>query len=211
MRRLRLVTPLLFLQMLLATSLAAQPAQQFTELENRLLESRTLSLLFRVNASGAVAADIEANLRKAANGDIELSAAGVFAGQDIDLILTLHGTHFEYGHRLQPTQAEPPQELWQALVIGLTRMGILHNIAVLSAGNMPDHANGGVADWVLASNVQHRDESFAFDILVDGIPAGSASLSFDEPVSAGLRSQTVTFPGGQMRVREEYLNIIRSE
>lgn len=211
MSRMRHALSTLFLQLFLCASVSAQPAVQFTEMEQRLLDSRELSLTFQVIASGAVQASINGMLAKHANGDIDLEARGDFAGQAIDLIVALHGDRFEYGDRSNPLSAEPPAELWQALLIGLTRMGVLHNIAQLSAGAMPDHADGGVADWVQATNIEQIDRSFAFDINVSGIPSGSATLSFDEPGATGLRLQTVAFPGGEMKVREAYVNIRRSE
>jgi len=207
MRRLRPALAILLLQLILSTAVSAQPAVRFTEMEQSLLDASELSLSFNVYATGAVQADITGTLRKQASGDIEFTAKGDFAGQPIDLIAAHYGDRFKYGTRAAPLSAEPPAALWSALVIGLTRMGVLHNIANLSAGAMPDHAQGGVADWVEATNIEQIDRSFAFDIVVSGTPSGSATLSFDQADRTGVRFQTVAFPGGEMRVVEEYLNI----
>lgn len=211
MRRFRPALAILLLQLILGTAASAQPSVRFTEMEQSLLDAKTLSLSFNVYATGAVEADITGSLRKQASGDIEFTAKGDFAGQHIDLIAALQDDHFEYGTRAAPLSVEPPSELWQALVIGLTRMGVLHNIANLSAGAMPDHAQGGVTDWVEATNIEQIDRSFAFDIVVSGTPSGSATLSFDQAGRTGVRFQTVAFPGGEMRVEEQYFNMQRVE
>ena len=54
------------------------------------------------------------------------------------------------------TGATPPA-LNEAIVIGLTRMGHLHNIAVLTGGLPPDHSDGGAADWVRVANFARSD------------------------------------------------------
>lgn len=90
-------------------------------------------------------------------------------------------------------------------------MGILHNIANLSAGGMPDHATGGVDEWVLVSNVEVAAAAYNFDIIVADIPSGSATLTTDEIGNPTMRKQTVVFPGGEMRVVETYSNVSLNE
>jgi hypothetical protein len=90
-------------------------------------------------------------------------------------------------------------------MIGFVRMGILHNLARLVAGAGPDHADGGVADWVVLSEhgVTADDATSHFAIQVAGQPAGNASLEFDGERLL-RREQSVDFPGGTMSVTEEY-------
>tara|TARA_R110002073_G_C9008430_1_gene539605 strand:- start:182 stop:454 length:273 start_codon:yes stop_codon:yes gene_type:complete len=90
-------------------------------------------------------------------------------------------------------------------------MGILHNIANLTADAQPDHADGGVADWVVVHNVEKNEQSFTFDIIVSGTPSGSATLALGGSGDPESRQQTVTFPGGEMKVVETYTNIIWGE
>ncbi|GJM14366.1 MAG: hypothetical protein DHS20C12_27690 [Pseudohongiella sp.] len=202
---------LFFLSLVLCANASAQPLDAFYQFEQRLLDSKNLDLPFHVVATGAVEANIRGTLRKRENGDIELSAAGSFAGQELDLIAALRDERFMYGNRLNPVSGEAPADLWRSLVIGLTRMGVLHNIANLSANTIPDHAGGGVADWVTVTNMQNIEESFAFDIVVADTPSGSATLAFDKLGFPGIRHQTVAFPGGEMRVVETYVEAFRNE
>jgi len=183
----------------------------FAALEARLLLANELSLDFQVTVSGAVQASIAGTLEKTALGEIHLSAKGGFAGQNIDLIIARNQQGFQFGNREDPQSAQPPAELWEALVLGFTRMGILHNIANLTAGAMPDHAEGDVDNWVLVSNVKNTGESFDFDIIVADIRSGSATLSTDEIGNPITHEQTIVFPGGEMKVVEAYSSFSLSE
>jgi hypothetical protein len=198
----------LFLQFTMAMDVYAQAAAKFSDLENILLSATELSLEFQITASGAMQASIEGSLQKGSNGDVDLLAKGDFAGQAIDLFVRQKGQSFEFGRRANPQSAEPPVALWNALVIGLTRMGVLHNIANLSAEQMPDHASAGVADWVTVNNIHSDEYSHAFDIVVAGTAAGSAKLTLDTNKNPLKREQRVAFPGGEMIVVENYFNVL---
>jgi len=184
---------------------------QFSELENRYLQANAVSMNFRVTASGAVEADIEGSLRKSSSGSIQLSAAGTFAGQAIDIIAEQGTQDLKFGTAGALKTVEHQAGLWEALIIGFTRMGVLHNIANLSAGAMPDHAQGGVASWVVVNNVQREGQAYEFNITVADMPAGSALLSMDDKDDPTRREQVVAFPSGEMRVVEAYSDISISE
>ncbi|MEX0963943.1 MAG: hypothetical protein WDZ52_07895 [Pseudohongiellaceae bacterium] len=84
---------------------------------------------------------------------ILLTATGNFAGQAVDLVVAQNERRFEYGNRASPASTEPPAELWDALIVSFTRMGILHNIAALSAGV----ANNLVINRLLCKRAVLRD------------------------------------------------------
>ena len=197
----------LLLQLIMATTASAQIPDSIAELENRLLGSQIFSLDFQVSTSGAVGVNIEGSLKKDAAGDISLHAVGEFAGQEVDLFANKAAQSFEFGSRAAPQNATPPPALWEALLIGFTRMGILHNIANLSANMAPDHADGGVAEWVVVQNEVKTANQLTFDILVSNTPSGSAILFLNEDGLPERRQQTVAFPGGEMRVVETYSNV----
>ncbi len=205
----RLLNTLLIvgLQLTLSNPAMAQAAAQFHSLENKYLDAEELSLSFRVTATGAVQAAIEGSLRKTAAGSIYLAAIGTFAGQDIDLIAEQNEEELRFGARSNPQTVEPASHLWEALVLGFTRMGILHNIATLSAGAAPDHSGGGVNEWVVVENVLRDAQTYSFAIIVAGQPSGSAKLVVDAEEIPILREQIVAFPGGEMQVEEAYSNI----
>jgi hypothetical protein len=121
-----------------------------------------------------------------------------------------------------------PAGLGPALLLGLVRMGVLHNVARAWSAKPPDRADAepGAAPsaamdaWVTTAG--HRRpptepdragapfESIAFDVVVDGTPVGDAALHIDADGNPTAREQTVRFPGAdpdhvvEMTVVERY-------
>ena len=193
-----------------ATPAPEAPDIAFNALEGRLLDAQVVRFAFRVTAEGAVSADIGGTLELGTGDAILLEGNGVFAGDSVDLLLKSDGGQVEFGNGAGRKTAVPPPELREAVLIGLTRMGILHNLARLMANELPDHADGGVTDWVVADSFAvdpGRDAAVSFDLFVAGRPSGSATLEISP---AGLpleRHQTVNFPSGVMRVVETYSDV----
>jgi hypothetical protein len=186
------------------------PEAAFKALEERLLNAQVVQLAFHVTAEGAVTADIHGTLDIETGTAIQLKGSGLFAGDSIDLELRAEDDRFDFGNRPHRTVTSTPRELREALLIGLTRMGILHNLARLTGNAPPDHADGGVRDWVVvdsfAVDPQH-DSAMSFALIVAGKPSGSATLEFAPAGHPVERRQTVRFPSGEMRVVERYSNV----
>ena len=184
------------------------PASEFSDLERRLLAARSVRLDYHVTAEGAFEADIQGTLDIAVDGT-SLTGSGHFGGQPVDLMLRTEGDEYVYGNGADRTTAVTPPALTEALIVGLTRMGILHNLARLTAGAAPDHADGGVGDWVTVDGFELEPESSAlrFDLTVAGQPSGSASLEIGPEGGPVGRRQTVSFPSGEMRVVERYSGV----
>ncbi|MFT4863131.1 MAG: hypothetical protein ACI95C_002359 [Pseudohongiellaceae bacterium] len=202
---------LLVLSQLLALQvvLAAEENNPVTELEARLLNAPQVSLAFTIKATGAVEANLEGTLAIRGKETIEFTVTGNFAGEELDMIIMTSATELEFGAKDAPRTIAIPAALRESVLIGLTRMGILHNIARLTGGNPPDHGEGGVQDWVkVSSAIKSPDaRSLTFDIVVDGQPAGSAALRLDPFGMVVNRQQTVEFPQGAMEVEEDYFNV----
>lgn len=185
----------------------ADPAARFGALENRLLAARTVRFNFHVTAEGVVEADLRGGLDLASRGGIRLTASGHFAGRPADLQLVSDDGRYEFGDATGRKVAPTPAHLREALIVGVTRMGILHNLARLADAAPPDHADGGVRDWVVLgafAGDSLAPGSVSFDLSVSGEPAGSASLEIDPRGRPVARRQTVRFPSGEMRVVERY-------
>lgn len=188
----------------------ASPSSRFEALESRLLTADTVQFSFHVTAEGAVEADLtgEANLTPTTT---RLTATGTFAGQPVDLLLHRDGDAYEFGNANTHNNLPAPPELKEALLLGLTRMGILHNLARLTGGAPPDHAYGDVRTWVTVDSltVAAADSAaIAFNLTVAGQPSGSASLQLDAAGLPVVRRQVVQFPSGEMRVEERYADVI---
>jgi hypothetical protein len=180
---------------------------EFVQLEERLLSAESVWFDYHVTAEGVLEADIKGAFLLR-HGDLALiSGSGSISGNSVDLELRAdkHGLVMRNG--LGSRRVSRPSGLDEALLIGFTRMGILHNLAQLTELNPPDHAEGGVGEWVVVSGVrseQHQAVTNFFDLLVAGQPVGSASLEIDMEGLPVMRSQSVQFPSGEMRVLERY-------
>ena len=194
-----------------STPTDAQPGALFTTLEERFLNADTVFLNFHVSAAGVIDADIRGRLEVIAGNAVRLTGSGEFAGQPVDLLIWPKGEQIELGNGTDKTIVPKPAALREALLVGFTRMGILHNLARLTGSLPPDQADGGVHDWVLVDSfAQDPIESGAitFDLSLAGQRVGSAWILTDESGRPVRRLQTVRFPAGEMRVVERYSNVI---
>ena len=196
----------------------ADPRAQLSALEQRLSEE-DFHFVFTVTSSGVVESGLNGEVWARGN-HLQMSATGTFAGTPIDVRLSADGERMRATVGGKTTVDMPqPEDLKRAIVVGLTRMGVLHNIAVMLGGRPPDHADGGVDEWVVADafTTQPKVEPseltadsvggalVSFDLTVAGKPAGEVSLWLDPEGGRPLeRHQAVEFPEGSMTVREVY-------
>ena len=190
------------------------PADVIRALENRLLDANVARLAFHVTAEGAFQADIRGELNIEPGGRVGLTGTGFFGPDSVDLFLLSERGKLEYGNGPDRTTIPTPSYLTESLLIGLSRMGILHNLARLTENAPPDHAGGGVLDWVVLDSFQADTAAIAetypviFAMTVAGEPSGTASLEIDRNGYPAVRRQTVQFPEGEMRVVERYENVL---
>lgn len=184
-----------------------EPAAILAELERRLLAAETVSCEFRVTSEGVFQAEFTGLLEVRGRDWFQLSAAGLFGGEGTEVILRAADGEMAFGPAGTPAAAPRPAHLPESVLIGLTRMGILHNLARLTAAAPPDRGEGGVREWVTAGGVRgcgSPADPLQFEVIVAGQPAGTAWLILSETGLPRLRRQVVRFPSGQMTVTERY-------
>jgi hypothetical protein len=188
----------------------------FAEIENRLLKASVISGRFTASAEGAVSASLQGALETSRGAEIDLNATGTFGEDGVTLYLRSDGRTMEGGNAGRMFRENAPAGLTEALLLGLTRMGILHNLARLAGGAAPDRAEGGVGEWVEVRDIEFAPATgqeepgsgligLRFVIYVSGRQAAEATLWLDP--HSGLpvrREQVVAFPGGAMTVTESY-------
>ena len=191
-------------------------------LERTLVDSSTVQLNFAVTASGAVTADLSGSLHLD-GPTMQLDAKGTFAGRDMTLEIRttedgrLVGGYVDAGDAAPRFDVELPPHLREAVALGFTRMGILHNLALLAGGRMPDHADTGIGDWLVLDDFataepQEGQAGVMFDLTVGGEPAADdVGLWMDEQGNPAVRRQVVQFPQGEMRVIETYSDVTFGE
>lgn len=210
------------LALIVSLPVAAAPtaAQTFAALEAQLLDARIVRVNSIISASGALTVNLNGRSEISAGGHAALVHTGTFAGRGMTLELRSDGRQLTLARDDETVQVASGRESNRALLIGLTRMGLLHNLAQLSSLKGPDHAEGGVSEWVTVRNVRYLSAkksqalgpspvALAFDIRVAGKPAASAVLWLDEDTRLPLkREQRVHFTGGSMTVTEIYSGFV---
>ncbi len=177
--------------------------------ERGLLERDALQLSFEIRSEGEVSSQLVGELDLAPGNVARLEGKGSFAGREVDLALSSNGDQMDLSFGGQRSTDVTPDHLEEALILGMTRMGLLHNLALLTGGRAPDHSSGGVGDWIEVRDLNAESAAglhvFRFVLLVDGQESGEVTLRVD--AETGLptdREQLVHFPTGDMRVTETY-------
>ncbi len=186
---------------------AGQAATAFSGLETRLTEASAVRLAFDITSEGAFESALRGTLAIEGDDRVELLASGTFGGRPVELRVSSDGRTYSYGSADGSRSGEAPPRLAEALLIGLTRMGLLHNLAVLTGNSPPDRADGGVRSWVEARDIAWSGDeppAVEFSIVVSGTPVGTATLALDPEGRPVTRRQNVQFPQGEMRVVERY-------
>jgi len=189
-------------------------AAELVALEARLLAAPSVRVRYDITAKGALTTHLKGELGLQGESRLKLDGAGPFGGSELNVSLVSDGKSLKGGTQPRPFDISTPPALREAVAIGFTRMGLLHNLARLTAGAPPDHAGGGVQDWVVLRGVKKgeiekigevRAVPLSFELVVSGVPSGVATLWLDE--DSGLpvqRTQTVHFGSDEMEVLERY-------
>ena len=203
----------------LAFSVGEDGAELMAQLQARLLNAKRVVIESEVQSRGAVFSQLKGSAQIDERNRTRLNYSGQFGSKPAALALTADGRSQELrngpDYRREPVQDETNR----ALLIGLLRMGQLHNLARLSGLQAPDHGDGLVERWVTLDNFRPTTYilggelegtlSFGFDVLVNGALAASARLWLDHV--SGLprrREQTVRFASGEIVVTENYARFV---
>jgi hypothetical protein len=197
----------------------ATPAEQLEVTEEALLTAKNLTATFDVEATGQHQGKLTGSLTLAGGNKVVLSVDGTFDGKAVHVDFDSRG---DFANRAVTRGASASANsdpigpaLGEAVVVGLVRMGLMHNLATLVGDQAPDHGEGGAKDWVKVKDA-HADgsdapqgehcERTAFTLLVEGRPSGQGSLCISSATSLPLlRTQTVDFAsGGTMEVTERF-------
>lgn len=178
----------------------------FEQLEQHILDSEGINLAFEISSEGAAKSALTGRLALCQGNKIMIQSSGELFGQPVKNSLQSDGLVM----KLNRQQKILPPKLNEAVVIGLLRMGLLHNLARLGGNLAPDHAGGGVADWVQVPVVRVNSGNLYFDILVAGARAGRAELVLSDDGLPLTRVQKVYFGSEEMSVTESYTDFTLS-
>lgn len=199
---------LLLLTLLAACSSTAtgprDPSARFYACEHKLLKADAVRVGFHIKSTGFVASDLKGELILASGNRLDLVADGTFVGEPAKLRLRSDGKRMVGSNGRKGFDMATPSHLNQAVVVGMTRMGLLHNLARLAGGAPPDRAEGTVTEWITVDSFAGDEPLCTFDLSVAGAKTASCILRMgtgDLPVQRG---QEVRFREGDMKVQERY-------
>lgn len=179
----------------------------FVEMEDVLLDEDAVFMACSISSEGAVACALEGRAYMDEDNQVRMKYEGTFAGKPAKIELLSDGDMMQGMFNGETVfEQETPSELTEGILIGFTRMGLLHNLAKIAGGAPPDGTDGMVREWVQVSNFQGTAaEAVTFDIAVDGMHSAEGKLMFGADSVLPLeRHQTVHFDGGDMTVKELY-------
>ncbi len=188
-----------------ATRPPETPEEIIIDIESRLLQAQRVAFDFEIQAIGVVNAKLEGRFEL--DGDlITLSYHGSYGQHKRAGRFTADATTMISMVNEKSKSSQRPTHLKEGLLIGLTRMGLLHNLAGLQGGSFPEHCSGGAQKTLELRNLNAgSDRAVVFDLIVRGRHSASGSLWIDGPVPT-MRKQSVYFDQGSMEVNEQYRN-----
>ncbi|HEY4221950.1 MAG TPA: hypothetical protein VGO62_11415 [Myxococcota bacterium] len=180
------------------------PGQMFIdELETHLMRAKTVHIKATLVATGAVNAALVEEVSLGDGQKARMAVTGKFEGRDVDTWFVCDGKTMKVKGK-DAAPADP--EVRDAIVIGMVRMGLLHNAGLLVGGSAPEHSRGGLREFVKAE--RPRAQTPATDIKIDVVVhhdvMGEATLSLDETASLKKRHSELHFEEGDLVDDESY-------
>lgn len=198
-----------------ATAQVQDPAVVMAQLEARVLAARRVLVDADIETFGAVTARLTGQGELLDRNRASLAYAGSFAGSPVELGLSADGRILQWRRGGDTRQEAVARESNRALLLGLLRMGLLHNLSrgaglpgldIARATTEPGIALDSFrpTTFVLGGELE-GSMSFGFDVMAGADVAGAVRLWL-HPVS-GLprrRQLTVRLAQGDLTVVEDY-------
>ncbi len=188
--------------------------KDFQDMEDRLLAASTVLIRAKITAEGAFSADLLGESEIKRGNRIKMKYEGDFGDKQHRLELRSDGEMLRGGSPMNRLELACPGKLNEGVLLGATRMGLLHNLAMLTQGAPPDRTDGTIRDWVKLSKfrlgpIENRGglwlQSLEFSIAVSDEPAGDVTLWIDLSTRLPFRrTQSVQFGDQKMHVLEQY-------
>jgi hypothetical protein len=219
----RLLLPLLFLIGCAAGPRPvpgnAKAAERFSMAESALLSGKGMTATFELESKGENFAHMTGTLELGQGNALHLVAEGNFKSDPVQLELDSRdstGTTrtTTKGPSVSSHRDPPASKLRESVTIGLTRMGLMHNLALLSMDQQLEHVEGGMDEWVKALELKdgaaetingEACRRVEFVVQVETQKMGDASLCISDVTGLPLqRNSTIHFPTGDMTLVETF-------
>jgi hypothetical protein len=146
---------------------------------------------------------------------------GSFGNKDVTARLVSDGAKMHGGSSEKAFDFDTPPGLREGIVIALVRMGITHEVAMLSTGDPPDFLDGHARERIQAVGPTHEPgpplrgtptEHYTWLLYIDHERKGEEEVWLD--AKSGMlvqRRVVVHFPEGDMNVSEDYDEMVTGE
>lgn len=198
---------------------SATAAERLALTESALLTARNLTGTFDIESKGENAAHLTGTLELLEGNALHLVAEGNFKSELVQLELDSRdpegtGRTTTKGPSVSSHRDPPTPKLREAVSVALARLGLLHNLALLSMDKPIEKAEGGVTEFI--KTLSPRDganevvggeacKRVEFDLQVDGLRTAEGSVCLSDTTALPLqRNLTVHFPTGDMTVSETF-------
>lgn len=205
------------------------PKEVFDKMEANLMKIKNRRVKFRIEATGALTGTFEGEILFKKGSVMDYRTSGKFLGKDHRLFLLCDGSKLRGGSsssEKSPFEMDAPAGLRPGILIGMSRMGLMHNIARLAGNKPPDRIDGSVYQWLAVQNpayakenppdsplpraeLKQKDKKLIVVFYKLGVEneknAGDVELWIDKKTNLPtFRTITVHFPQGDMFVTEKY-------
>ena len=189
--------------------------QRFRDFEALLTRAGRFDLKAHVVSSGVVGSDLTADVGVANDGIVVIRMKGTLNGKPDDVVLRTDGIVTMVGRDGEQTRLQPGKSMRQAVQLGFARVGLWHNLMLLSHGKQPEHNEGGILQWTDVANVRYASPQkkgltgLTFDVVIEGTRVGEATLWFDDVSTMPVRrEQAITIDGKTIKTVEDYSDFI---
>jgi hypothetical protein len=188
------------------------PAAMMTDVESKMTTPPSLRILVESHATGFIEADMKTTLTIAKGDKVRLESEGTFMKEPVSIVFVSDGLVMKRKKNGETSDAVASTGVRQQMLTELVRMGLLHDVATLAEGKLPDHLTD-VDTWVVAHDATVGDIDPTFEpparpihflVRVSDKETGDCTLHVDKSGRPVQRVQVVHFPEGDMHVKETY-------
>ncbi len=195
---------------------APAAADPIAALEARLLAARSVEVRAHIRSSGAVTSEFQGTFYVQRSNATRIEFDGTLEGARARGFLVSDGSGQMQGESAGDVITAPtPPKLAEGLLVGLARMGLLHNVFRLAKNLFPDRTDGSARTWLIATagtpgpvaQVAGRAaRPVPVTMTVGGEKAAEATLWLDEATGVPLKREMVVHfaPGADMQLTETY-------
>jgi hypothetical protein len=192
---------------------SADGTREFKYLENLLIRAGRFDFDAHVITHGAIESDLTTKLGVANAGIVALRMKGTIDGEQQNANLRSDGIVTMLTRDDRVERLQPGNKMRQAVELGFVRVGLAHNLLLLSLGQQPERDHGGIEQWTTAANIRsaevQRDgqTKIIFDVMIEGKKRGNAALWIDNTTKFPVRrEQSITIDGKKIDSIEDYSN-----